>query len=190
MKKATIKILLVVLTVIGMVSCKPTLKVSTDYDRSANFSNYKTFSLYYLVTNRHVSELNEERIWNSIRMEMIKKGYKENDKNPDIVLNAVSVLKNRKYVSATSNVYGYGGAYRPYRYWGGATSGTATFQTNQYKEGSLMIDVVDAKNNRLIWQGTGSAEMEKKPKNPDEAISKAVSKILADFPGGDANVKK
>jgi hypothetical protein len=191
MKKATINILLMALPVILMVSCKPTLKVSTDYDRSANFSQYKTFSLYYLVTNRNVSELNEERIWNSLRAEMSRKGYTETDKNPDLVVNAISVVKNRKYVSASSNAYGYGGAYRPYRYWGGGmVSGTTTFQASNYKEGTLVIDVVDASSNRLVWQGTGNAEFEKQPKNPDLAISNAVNKILAQFPEGKATAKQ
>lgn len=187
MKKATIKNLLLVLPAALMFSCKPALKVSTDYDRNANFSTYKTFSLYYLVTNRNVNELNEERIWNSIRIAMAKKGYTETNQNPDLVVNAVSVLKNKKYVSANSNIYGSAGAYRPYGYWGGGfrtVSGSTTFQTNNYKEGSLVIDVVDGKTNKLVWEGTGNAEFEKKPKNPDEAISKAVNKILADFPNG------
>ena len=108
MKKVTIKILFLILPVVLVTSCKPTLKVFSDYDKSANFSSYKTFSLYYLVTSHTVSELNEERIWNYIRAEMTKKGYVENDQNPDLVVNAVSILKNKKYVTADS--YGYGSA--------------------------------------------------------------------------------
>jgi hypothetical protein len=187
MKKTILKSILLALPVTLMVSCKPTLKVSADYDRSANFSAYKTFSLYYLVTNRHVTELNEDRIWNSIRTEMLKKGYKENDRNPDIVVNAVSVVNNKKYVSANSHLYGYGGAYRPYGYWnGGLVTGSrsTTVQAASYKEGSLLIEVVDSKTNKLVWQGTGNAEFEKQPKNPDAAISGAVNKILASFPQG------
>lgn len=186
MKKIKIKILLMALPALLILSCKPTLKVSSDYDRSVNFSTYKTFSLYYLITNKNVSELNENRIWNSVRSEMIKKGFLENDQHPDIVVNAVSVVKNKKYVSATTT--GYGGAYRPYGDWAGGV-GTATantrFQTNNYKEGSLVIDVVDVKTKRLIWQGTGSAQFEKNPKNPDEVVSNVVSKILSDFPQGE-----
>jgi hypothetical protein len=190
MKKATIKILLLALPTIFMASCKPTLKVSSDYDRSANFSQYKTFSLYYLVTNRNVSELNEQRIWNSLKAEMIKKGYVENDKNPDLVLNALSVVKNRKSVSANSSAHGFGGPY-PYRYWGsGTVSATTNYQATNFKEGTLVIEVVDARKNRLVWQGTGNAEFEKQPKDPDLAISNAVNKILSSFPQGDATAKK
>ena len=185
--KATTKILLVALPAALMFSCKPALKVSTDYDRAVNFSAYKSFSLYYLATNRNVSELNEERIWNSIRTEMTRKGYVENNRSPDLVVNAISVLKNKKYLSANTNFYGYGGTYRPYGYWNGGytmASGGTTMQTHNYKDGSLVIDVIDARTNKLIWQGTGTAEFEKVPKNPDEVIGNAVYKILAGFPPG------
>jgi len=189
MKKVTIKILFLILPVVLVTSCKPTLKVFSDYDKSANFSSYKTFSLYYLVTSHTVSELNEERIWNYIRAEMTKKGYIENDQNPDLVVNAVSILKNKKYVTADS--YGYGSAIRPYGYWGGrgVASGHTTFQTSNVKQGSLLIDVIDAKTNKLVWEGTGNAEFEKRPKDPDAVISKAVTKILAGFPESNINNK-
>lgn len=189
MKKVVIKSLLLALPAFLVMSCKPTVKVSTDYDRSANFSAYKSFSLYYLLTSRNISELNEERIWNSIRTEMIRKGYVENNQNPDLVVNAVSVLKNKKYLSANSNFYGYGGSFRPYGYWNGgyrSVSGSGSVQAYDYKDGSLLIDVVDAKSKRLIWEGKATAELTKQPKNPDEAIQKTVSKILNDFPAGNA----
>jgi hypothetical protein len=178
MKKIATNFLLLVLTTTIIVSCGPTVKVTSDYDRSANFSAYKTFSVYHLATTLNVNELNAERIWNSIRNEMIKKGYTESNKNPDLLINAFSVLKDKKYVSASNN-YGYGGLYRPYGYW---SAGNTTFHAYDYKDGSLMIDVVDAKKDRLVWQGTGSAEITKQPKNPDEAIGSAVTKIMNGFP--------
>jgi hypothetical protein len=192
MKRTVIKFFFAALPVIFAASCKPTLKVSTDYDRSVNFSSYKTFSLYYLFTSRTISELNEERIWNSLKAELIKKGYVENNSNPDFVVNAVSSVKNKKYVTANSTAYGYGGIYRPYAYRGGTVmaTGSTTLQASNYKEGALMIDIIDAKTEKLIWEGSGNAEFEKKPKNPNEVIQHVISKILADFPQGNATAKK
>jgi hypothetical protein len=187
MKKVTIRFLLVALPALVMFSCKPTLHVSTDYDRSLDFSKYKTFGMYYLVSSKNVSQLNEERIWNSIRSELSKKGYVENNTNPDLVVNAVSVLKDKKYLSVSSTSYGYGIA-RPY--WGGAgmSSGSGTVQAYDFKNGSLKIEVVDTKTNRLIWEGTVSADIEKQPKNPGEAIQQTVTKIMTGFPQG--SIKK
>jgi hypothetical protein len=45
-----------------------------------------------------------------------------------------------------------------------------------------MIDVIDAKKDRLVWQATGSSELTKQPRNPDEAIGNAVTKIMKEFP--------
>jgi hypothetical protein len=177
MKSIAIKFILFILTVTLGVSCAPTVKVSTDYDRSANFSSYKTFSIYNLTTSLNVNELNAERIWNSIRSEMIKKGYKENNNNPDLMINVVSLLRDKKYVSATDN-----GWYRPY--WG---TRNATIQAYDYKDGSLLIHVVDLKTDRLIWEGKGNAEITKQPKNPDEAIGNAIAKIMSAFPHGNIN---
>ena len=186
MNKATINNLFLAVSIVVMGSCKPALKVSSDYDRTVNFSEYKTFSLHYLATSKTVSELNEERLWNSIRTEMTKKGYIENDQKPDVVLNAVSVLKNKKYVSANSAFYGTAGAYRPYGYWNGTGTASAhtTLQANAVKHGSLLIDIIDVKTNKLIWQGTGNTEFEKRPADPDKAIASSVHKILASFPQG------
>lgn len=74
-----------------------------------------------------------------------------------------------------------------YGYWGGVrtASGQTTFQAHNYKEGSLVIEIVDASTNKLVWEGIGNVEFEKKPKNPDEVISSAVNKILAGFPQSD-----
>lgn len=177
MKNIVTKLLFLALTTTTIISCGPTVKVAIDYDRSANFSAYKTFSIYHLTTSLNVNELNAERIWNSIRKEMIKKGYKENDNNPDLVINVASLLKDRKYVSATGN-----GPYRPY--WG---AGSATIQSYDYKDGSLLIHVTDAKKDRLVWEGKGNAEIKKQPKNPDEAINEAVTKIMNAFPLVTAN---
>ena len=189
MNKATINNLFLCFSIVLMGSCRPALKVSSDYDRTVNFSGYKTFSLYYLATSKTVSELNEERLWNSVRAEMTKKGYVENDQQPDLVVNAVSILKDKKYISANSAFNGIGGAYRPYGYWrgGGTASAHTTFQTNDFKQGSLHIEIIDFRTNKIVWEGTGKAEFEKRPADPDKAITSAVNKILASFPQGHTN---
>ena len=51
-----------------ILACAPSVRISTDYDRSANFSSYKTFSLNKQTTIGIVNSLNADRIVNSIRM--------------------------------------------------------------------------------------------------------------------------
>jgi hypothetical protein len=180
----SIKILsLLCLSAALFTACESTLKVTSDYDKSVNFSGYKTFNFYNLKTSGSVSQLNAERIANAIRRELTKKGLTETSNNPDLMVNAVTILKDKKEVTATTNYYGYGGAYRPYGYYGGAgASGYTTVSTYEYKDGSLIIDIVDAKTNKVVWEGIGNKDIDKAPKNPEEAINNAVTSILAGYP--------
>lgn len=168
-----------------ITSCGSSLKVSSDYDKAANFSGYQTFNFYNLKTTGSVSQMNADRIANAIRAQLTAKGFRETSNNPDLMVNAVTVLKDKQSVSASTNYYGYGGMYRPYGYWGGmGTTGYTTVSTYDYKDGSLVIDIVDAKTNKVVWEGTGNKDIDKAPKNPEAAINEAVTKIMASFPPG------
>ncbi|WP_166921538.1 DUF4136 domain-containing protein [Flavobacterium poyangense] len=180
--------LIPMLLLVLFYSCSPTVKVTTDYDHATNFSEFKTFAVYDLKAQEgQVSQLNVDRVTRAIRAEMIAKGFSETANNPDLKVNAVSILKNKQSVTADSNFYGYGGMYRPYRYWGGGMMGggaTTTFNTYNYVDGSLVIDIVSAKTQKLIWQGIGNSQIDKTPNNPEEFISNSIKKILEGFPPG------
>src|SRR5687767_1148134 len=105
---------------VALNGCAPAIVVSSDYDRAADFSSYKTFTLADI--SGHASELNGTRIKRSIREVMFEKGFVEAGADADLLVNAVTILKNKTEV--TANSYGYGGAYRPYGYWGGGTTTT------------------------------------------------------------------
>lgn len=186
-KRRTFRIIPIFLLVL-LYSCSPTVKVTTDYDHSANFNEYKTFAVFDLKAQEgQVNQLNADRVMNAIRSEMIAKGFTESASNPDLKVNAVSILKNKQSVTADTNFYGYGGMYRPYGYWGGGAmmgGGTTTFNTYDYVDGSLVIDIVSAKTQKLVWQGIGNAQIDSKPDNPEEFIAAAIKKILEGFPPG------
>jgi len=169
-------------------SCSPTVNVTSDYDHAANFGEFKTFAVYDLKAQEgQVNQLNVDRVTNAIRSEMIAKGFTETSSNPDLKVNAVTILKNKQSVTANSDFYGYGGMYRPYGYWGGGAmmgGATTTFNTYDYVDGSLVIDIVSTKTQKLVWQGIGNAQIDSKPDNPEEFIASSIKKILAGFPPG------
>ena len=164
----------------AIYGCAPTVKVSIDYDRAADFSSYKTFAIIDAVGKGEVSELNGDRIMKAIKENMKKKGFTEAGAEADLLVNTVTVVKNKTQVTATTDYYGYGGIYRPYGYWG--TSGHTTFNTYNYKDGSLIIDIVNNKTQKLLWQGIGNAEIDKMPGDPDQFIASTVKKIMDGFP--------
>jgi len=175
------------LMAICLIGCGPSLKVTHDYDKSVNFDQYKTFALYNSDSiHDAISQLNQQRIINAVKGEMTKKGFQENTSNPDVLVNITAILQNRVAVSSTTDYYGYGGMYRPY-YWGGGMSAASTnYNVQHYKDGSLIIDVIDASTKKLVWQGTGNKEIDKPAKDPDTAIPKAVASIMESFPPGKA----
>jgi hypothetical protein len=181
------KIALFVLPVVWITtSCGPTLKVSTDYSRDTDFSGYKTYALFRAPDSMaSVSRLNYDRIVHAVLAEMTGKGFLETDNQPDLLVNPVAILKNREWVSANSNYYGYGGYFRPY-YWGDDYGGYAatSYDVEHYKEGSLIIDVVDAKTKKLLWQGIGNSKIDTDVRDPDQRIREAIDKIMVDFPPG------
>jgi Domain of unknown function (DUF4136) len=166
-------------------ACGPTLKVTNDYDKSANFQQYKTFRIVKLEQQyQTLSSLNQDRIINAVRSQMIQKGFTELE-NPDLLVNIVVILKAKSQLVANS--YGYGGGYRPY-YWGGGNMST-TVDVQTYTDGSLVVEVADAKTKKLLWEGAGNKEIDSPSKNPDKDIPAAVSMIMASFPPG-ATAKK
>ena len=173
-----------------IAGCEAPLKVTSDYDKTVSFSNYSTFSIDSLIEKEQsVSELNVNRIIDGIRAAMVSKGFKEDRSNPDVRINAVTIMKDRKEVTANTNYYGYGGVYRPYG-WGTASTGAyTTYNVSDYIDGSIIIDIVDARTNKLIWEGVGNKEIDKPSKDPDAAIRAAIMTIMKDFPPGAAKKK-
>ena len=172
--------MLLVATIIG--SCGAQLKVSSDYDKSADFTKYKTFTIYNSEgLKESVSQLNHDRIINAVKNEMTKRGFIENTASPELLVNTTAVLKDRSSVSST-NYYAYGSVYRPYA-WGPGIS-HSNYDVQHYKDGSLIIDIVEVESKKLIWQGIGNKEIDTPSKHPETEIPKAIGSIMLEFPPG------
>jgi hypothetical protein len=174
---------ILIAAVVLLSACGSSLKISSDYDKSVNFSAFKTFSVYNLKTTGSVSQLNADRLAAAMRNEMIKKGYTEDKNNPDLMVNGVAVLKDKQDVSASTNYYGWGGIYRPYGFYHTMPMATSTtVNTYNYKAGTFIIDVVDAKANKAVWESTGKKDFDRQLKNPEEEINTGVAKMMESFP--------
>ncbi len=49
-------------------------------------------------------------------------------------------------------------------------------------EGTLFIDLIDAKKKEMIWQGEGIGTLTKNTDKKDEVVAEFVGKILAQYP--------
>jgi hypothetical protein len=149
-------------------------KVSYDYDKSAPFSQFKT---YVLKEGTKVGNpLVDDRITAAIRSELAAKGLTE-AADADVAVVYHVAFDKRKDITAWNTGAG------PYRYrWGGW--GTADVRVNEILVGTLVIDVVDAKKGELAWRGIGVKEVDTqaKPEKRDKNIQQAVQKIMKNYP--------
>jgi hypothetical protein len=73
------------------------------------------------------------------------------------------------------------------RRWGLSTGfSTTQVNTTNYTEGTLVINLVDAVKQELVWMGSGTATVTEKSIQQDK-IEAAVTKILSKFPPAPKN---
>ncbi|MDO4879925.1 MAG: DUF4136 domain-containing protein [Capnocytophaga sp.] len=165
------KILLLFAIATTLLTSCASVRVSSDYDSKANFPEYKTFAFFKEGIDKvEVSDLDKKRILRSIEEEMIKKGFTLSE-NPDLLVNFFT--KERERQDVYTNV-GFGWGWGPF--WGNNVS-VGPVQT----EGTLFIDLIDAKKKDLIWQGKGIGVISDYG-NRDDRISAFVSEILKQYP--------
>lgn len=165
------------LLLLVFASCS-TVRVATDFDKEVNFNQYNSFAFFRPgIDKAQISDLDKKRILRAIENELTAKGMTKSDK-PSLLVSIFT--KERERVDVYNNSFGYGWGWNPW-YYGGYNSSNISRST----EGTLYIDLIDAKTNNLVWQGMGNADlitsnMEKK----EERIREIVMKILAEYPPG------
>jgi hypothetical protein len=145
--------------------------VKFDYDHSANFSKYKTFSwIKEPVTMK--DPLMQQRIVNAVNAQLKARGLQPVDNNGDLGV-AVNVATLEKQ---TLNTF-YDG-FGPW-YWG---LGSATTMVETFTEGTIVADLFDTKTKRVVWRGVGSKEISNKPGKATEQVEKTIEKMFKQYP--------
>jgi hypothetical protein len=164
-----------------LASCA-TVQVASDYDRSANFSTYHTFTLMQRQHRGILNPLVATRAEDDISQELQRRGYTpatdsaNTDFTVDFSIGAEDRININSYPAAYMGPLGGGPV------WGGPYWGS-NLDVHQYREGTLAIDVFDAHTHRPVWHGWAKKELSPKDiEQPAEPINKAVSSVLAKFP--------
>jgi len=144
--------------------------VHTDYDKHAMFGNFHTYSWEKVQTS---DPLWESRIKDAVDRDLQAKGWQKVDSGSDVALMAVGSSKNQQEYTTFYN--GLGG----WR-WGGFGETTTTVEN--YKVGTLVLDMYDAKSKQLVWRGSASDSLSDKPDKNEKNLEKSVDKMLKDFP--------
>jgi len=179
--KNTLKLLPAILLLMVVSSCT-SVRVASDYDKNANFNDYKTFAFFKTgIDKAEISDLDKRRILRAIEAELLAKGFAKSE-NPDMLVSLFT--KSREKVNIYNNgwgPYGYGWGWSPW-YWGGYGYGGTSVSTST--EGVLYIDLIDANKKELVWQGMGTGYLSKNMEKKEERIKEFVSKIMEKYPPG------
>lgn len=172
--KAIKTILIFLLFVLN--SCS-SVNVYSDFDKNIDFSQYKTFAFHKRGIDRvQISELDKKRILHAIETELAKKGMTKSE-TPDLLINILT--KEREQVDVNQfNAgwgYGWGWGWNPY-FWGGRSYVTTS------TEGTLIIDLIDARKKELVWEGEGVGYLTENRSRKEEQINEFVAKVLAQYP--------
>jgi uncharacterized protein DUF4136 len=165
-----------------------TLQVGSDYDRSASFTNYHSFTL--MKRERHAANagtnpLVVQRADDAIKAELQRKGYTlaPDPSAADFAVDFTIGSQERTDINSYPDPYvGPGWGWGRRGWWGGPYWGD-NLDVRQYREGTLSIDIFDAHGHRPVWHGWAKKELSRSDiEQSEEPIRKAVQSVLAKFP--------
>jgi len=165
-----------VIAYLGLMGCS-SVRVMVNYDQDAVFSDYKTF---YFVRPKQKPKrggavrnpLFTKDVMNEIRPIMESKGFAEaatRDEADLFVIFYAAVQNRRDFLPPTYRVGRWGRVWR-----------TSPGHFVHYREGTLVIDMVDNTKKELVWQGVGQGVLDRD--DPARNLVEAVEKILEKFP--------
>lgn len=193
--------LLVALIIWVYSSCDVYSNISNSSDIGTDFSKYKTFA--WLPDQMDTTNLpyNNQIIRNNIRnyfgKSFAERGYKVDLDSPDILLRVVITNKKKeKEITYSSNPYPY---YYCNYYFGSTYYYPYDFnyyyrnhavycyppdyytEKQEYIEGSIVLNVIDRKQNKLVWSGVARGDIYD-PAYINENIHPAVEAIMKKYP--------
>lgn len=176
--------LLSALAALALAACSSTPQIQAEIDPNTDFSQYRTWSWHHPIALEEsgYSSWISEHIRAGIQREMQARGYQKVETTPDLLVNFQGILKERTQVSTVSHTsypqyWGYRRGYAAMPRWYDETV------VHNYTEGTLSIDLVDAKRQHMVWAGdaigrvTRSSQQERA-----EDIDEAIRAIFEKYP--------
>ena len=176
---------------IGLIGCSKSYTFSTDRDASARFDQYTTFQVidYYKFKGSGDpvidSELNKRRIASLIEAQMRQKGYvpAEEGRQPELYVKFRNSIEGRQEFvqNFNNNAWGWNRWNAWNNPWMWNQPSVTTFENN-YEEVNLVIDIVDARNNNLLWQGWAFDRLKRNRKNYMSNMEKIIQAMFNEYP--------
>jgi hypothetical protein len=172
--------LLLSVVLLGGCAMALTPEIRSQANPDADFGRYRSFAFFSpLGTDREgYASILSRHLRDATRRALEARGYRYVEADPDLLVNFSSnVIDKADVVSfPRAGYYGYRG------YWYGLWSSYDT-TTIQYQEGTLNIDLIDARQKQLVWEGIAEGRVtEEARQNLEAVVQSAVERIFSQFP--------
>jgi Domain of unknown function (DUF4136) len=168
--------------VLGALTCAVSTgfahNVRVDFDHGVHFSRYKTYSWANAVPAPYQetlfpNQLMQERIAGFIEEALAARGYKRVTTGGDLLISYGMNITEQPQFTTFSDGAGWG--------WGW-DGGISTTTVEVIYEGTLVVDMVDANQNKLVFQGLSTQAISSRPEKNTQKLAKAVNKIFEKYP--------
>ena len=153
-------------------------EVKSDYDRTAEFGRYKTYSWGKVHTQ---NPLWGDRIKAAVASALAAKGWTEIESGGDVSIMAMEMTEDNRTLNTYYDNFGGGWGWR----WGGEFGdgfGTSTTTEATYKVGTLVVDLFDTNAKKLIWRGSASDTLSDKTDKNIKNLDSDVPRMSDHFP--------
>jgi len=152
-------------------------EVHIDYDRAARLTTYKTFAWSDSpeTSLTDTSDMMHDRVKKMIIDAFSAGRLKYVTSDPDLYVTYHTNSKEEFRINTASFGYGYPGNWQWDPSWSGSYS---VSRVTPYTQGTLIIDIWDAREKTLIWRGSASAAVAKNPEKNIKKVDKAIKKLI------------
>jgi Domain of unknown function (DUF4136) len=174
--------------------------VAVQQKPGVDFSQYRTYGWAKTEVKSadsrnpiYQSSLNDQQIQDAINAEMAKRGIRpvQGSARPDFYLTYHLYIEEAERTVANPPAAGYAfpyafsyrGRFLPinYGYWYTTPYYNTGYRTETYQEGTMILDMVDARSNNLVWRGS-VADAVNNPARLGSEFANAAKDILDKFP--------
>lgn len=145
-------------------------QVSVNYNHNQSFANYHTYAWGSNNANQIQNSILAQAAKQDIDSALQAKGLQmvQEDQNPDLLVLASGGLRQQTSWNA----------------WGtrGIGGGMGSITPEQNVEGTMVVDLHDAKTQSLVWRGVAQNTLSNKGEKDQKMVEKAVQKMFKQWP--------
>jgi hypothetical protein len=166
--------------VLSACATSPSADIDCDYDTAADFTVLKTFGWMAPTGNAVADELLVKRIRSAVDTQLQAKGRTPSAANPDFLI-GMQLSGKTTYGGSVGVGMSVG---IPVGRAGRVSVGGGKSKPIEKKEGTLVLDFLDAKTKSLVWRATasGAVEPSSTPEYQQNRINAVVAEMLSYFP--------